>query len=277
MNNADYVAAQIKKMESSGMPLPSIVWNTALLCVGWPYVYSAWGDLCTPQERRKRYKMCPGHPTIKSKCRGFDSGNCKGCQWFPDMQRVRCFDCRGFTDWCLRQIGIDLYGDTCSTQWNTAKNWSNRGEIGTMPANVLCCLFVKKNGKWQHTGFGFNGETIECSSGVQYSKKRASKWTNWAIPAGLYDVPPEPSKPTLRKGDKGPYVVELQIDLIKLGYDVGKTGADGKFGRNTQKAVKAFQKEHKDMNGNPLVVDGIVGQKSWWAIDDALEKEGYNA
>lgn len=275
MNNADYVASQIEEMKASGLALPSIVWNTAKLCVGWPYVYSAWGELCTPAERRKRYRMCPTHTTIKTKCPGFDSGNCNGCQWFPKKKRVRCFDCRGFTDWCLKQVGIDLYGDTCSTQWNTASNWQEQGVIGTMPRGALCCLFVHSDGKWKHTGFGFDGETIECSSGVQYAKSRAKKWTHWAVPKGLYEVPPPPKpgpRPTLRRGDTGAYVVELQTDLIELGYDVGKTGADGIFGRKTQKAVKKFQKKHTDKDGQKLVVDGVVGERTWWALDQALGK-----
>jgi len=269
MNNAEQVDKKVRAWIDGGMAKAEVVWNTALACVGWPYVYSAWGDLCTPAERRKRYRMCPTHTTIKTKCPGFDSGNCNGCQWYPKKKRVRCYDCRGFTDWCLRQVGIDLYGDTCSTMWNHKANWCEQGVIGTMPKSALCCLFVYKDGKWKHTGFGYGQETVECSSGVQYSKKRAAKWTHWAVPAGLYDTPPEPEpgpKPTLRRGSTGPYVVECQNDLISLGYDVGKTGADGKFGKNTEKAVKAFQKDKK------LTVDGIVGPVTWAALDAAIAK-----
>jgi peptidoglycan hydrolase-like protein with peptidoglycan-binding domain len=57
----------------------------------------------------------------------------------------------------------------------------------------------------------------------------------------------------------------LQKDLITVGYDVGKTGADGKFGGNTEKAVKAFQTDHP-----PLVSDGICGPMTWKAIEAEL-------
>lgn len=65
------------------------------------------------------------------------------------------------------------------------------------------------------------------------------------------------SMPTLRKDDKGEYVKVLQKTLIGLGYDLGKYGADGKFGEKTETAVKKFQKK------NSLTVDGIVGKKTW--------------
>lgn len=64
------------------------------------------------------------------------------------------------------------------------------------------------------------------------------------------------SKPmitTLRKGDKGPEVINLQKRLIELGYSCGTSGADGDFGLNTENAVKAFQADRN------LTVDGIVG------------------
>lgn len=64
-------------------------------------------------------------------------------------------------------------------------------------------------------------------------------------------------KPTLRKGDSGGEVKDLQKILISLGYDLGKASADGKFGDKTETAVKKFQKK------NQLVIDGVVGKKTW--------------
>jgi len=45
----------------------------------------------------------------------------------------------------------------------------------------------------------------------------------------------------LSRGDKGASVKRAQLRLMLLGYDCGKTGADGIFGKNTKKCVKAFQ------------------------------------
>lgn len=58
---------------------------------------------------------------------------------------------------------------------------------------------------------------------------------------------------TLKKGSKGAEVEALQKLLNKYGYTLK---ADGDFGANTDKQVKAFQK------ANGLTVDGIVGEKT---------------
>ena len=55
-----------------------------------------------------------------------------------------------------------------------------------------------------------------------------------------------------KKGDNGLYVTEIQKVLIGRGYPCGTTGADGKFGTNTEKAVKSFQ------TANSLTSTGIV-------------------
>lgn len=61
----------------------------------------------------------------------------------------------------------------------------------------------------------------------------------------------------LKKGSKGEDVKELQSGLIKMGYNLGKYGADGDFGAKTYAAVRAFQKKYG------LTVDGIFGAKSF--------------
>ncbi len=54
----------------------------------------------------------------------------------------------------------------------------------------------------------------------------------------------------------GKDVKKVQQCLISLGYSVGPTGDDGIFGKNTDKAVKYFQKK------NGLKLDGIVGPET---------------
>lgn len=71
----------------------------------------------------------------------------------------------------------------------------------------------------------------------------------------------------LKKGSSGEDVKYIQNCLISLNYSCGASGADGKFGSNTQKAVISYQKNHKDINNNQLSVDGIVGKKTWNAIE----------
>ena len=64
----------------------------------------------------------------------------------------------------------------------------------------------------------------------------------------------------LLQGMKGEDVRYMQTILINLGYDLGKWGADGEFGKQTSKAVKKFQMD------NHLVMDGKVGPKTWEAL-----------
>jgi len=64
----------------------------------------------------------------------------------------------------------------------------------------------------------------------------------------------------LKRGCEGADVKNVQNALIAAGYNVGKTGADGDFGLNTESAVKRFQRE------NCLEADGIVGEKTVTAL-----------
>ena len=226
---------------------------------------------------------------------------CNGCKWCPNCKRVGEFDCRGFTYWIILLVyAFKIMGGGCTSQWNDESNWKEKGELSEKmpPQNTICCVFYYKKDKktkkrtktLEHTGLYFNGSTIECSNGVEYSEKLNKKWEVWAIPACVNVPGPEPgptppgpepgptppgpepeNKPTIRRGSRGPYVTLCQEDLIKLGYDVGKTGADEIFGKNTEAAVKKFQKEHKDRDGNQLKADGIVGKRTWGALDDAVK------
>lgn len=64
-----------------------------------------------------------------------------------------------------------------------------------------------------------------------------------------------PGRPTLRRNSKGELVKQIQA---KLGVE-----QVGNFGPKTEAAVRKFQREHG------LVSDGIVGPKTWKALDAA--------
>ena len=279
MNSAEYVTKLISDQKAAGKELQEVAWNAALACVGWAYVFGARGQYCTPANRRARYR--DDHPTIKTACKnytGSGSAGCVGCKWLPGGKYTRIFDCRGFTYWILKAVydGWELQGAGASTQWRTASNWKAKGKVSEgLPKDTLCCLFYP-NGKggMAHTGFYYNGQTVECSAGVQHNTSINKKWTDWAVPVVCGgEVPtPEPvpvTKPTLRKGSSGTYVTLLQTQLIQRGYSCGSKGADGKFGDGTLKAVKAFQAD------NGLKVDGIVGQATWAALDSSEPTKHY--
>ncbi len=64
----------------------------------------------------------------------------------------------------------------------------------------------------------------------------------------------------LKTGSSGSDVKKLQQTLTAAGYDVGETGADGVFGKNTAAAVKEYQQD------NGLAVDGIAGKNTLGAL-----------
>ena len=65
----------------------------------------------------------------------------------------------------------------------------------------------------------------------------------------------------LRKGDRGEAVKEMQEALMARGYDLGRWGADGIFGKQTLKAVKAFQEDCG------IKADGIVGRITYGKLN----------
>ena len=118
-----------------------------------------------------------------------------------------------------------------------------------------------KNGGWNMVGFwrkvdygvDIDDEPIVDDSGIPSEKDDFGFPTDTAW------------HPTVRRGSKGEDVELLQTYLYKLGYGLGVYGIDGDFGRDTEKAVKAFQSDHK------LVQDGIAGPMTWDALQKAVD------
>lgn len=260
MNSAEYVSNLIREQKAAGMDLQTVSWNAALACVGWPYVFGARWEYCTPQNRRKR--ASDKHPTIKSKCKNFNGSSsvgCKGCQWYPNEKLTRQNDCRGFTYGVLDTVcGWELMGAGCTSQWNTESNWSAKGTIDTIPEDTLVCLFVQKGKTMEHTGFGYHGETVECSSGVQYFKTRNKKWTHWGAPA-CFNYKPEPvpagwAKVTgknvaLRRDPSTAAAIITRIktgEKVKLEPEPEKTWDYVRYQGNKGWMMRAYLKENDD-------------------------------
>ena len=71
---------------------------------------------------------------------------------------------------------------------------------------------------------------------------------------------------TVRFGDRGDRVKTLQRALITLGYLTGS--ADGVYGKQTRKAVTAYQRHEK------LEADGVAGKKTLKAVQASLSSGG---
>ena len=244
-------------LEKEDVPIRNRIPILAQACLEWPYVFGAWGEECSPANRKRRVR--DDHPTIKSKCPALNGKTCSSCKWGIG---VRMFDCRGFTAWILRAVGLDIHGEGATSQYNTNSNWAVKGSIGSMPEKV-CCLFRKKGNSMEHTGLYIgDGVVIHCSNGVESGNLKG--WTHFAIPEGIYtDEEIGKLHPTLRKGDKGDEVTILQTKLKERGFDPGTV--DGIFGTKTKSAVKKFQLE------NDLDADGICGPMTWAALETPEE------
>ncbi|MBE0447022.1 MAG: peptidoglycan-binding protein [Actinobacteria bacterium] len=70
------------------------------------------------------------------------------------------------------------------------------------------------------------------------------------------------------KGNRGNEVVDIQIKLSRLGYNLGPNGADGCFGDATEIAVKEFQRDRD------LIVNGRVDEKTWKVLVEATYRLG---
>ncbi|MBQ3450918.1 MAG: C40 family peptidase [Selenomonadaceae bacterium] len=74
------------------------------------------------------------------------------------------------------------------------------------------------------------------------------------------------ASPTLSRNSRGEDVLTLQKKLYLIGYDI--TELDGVYGKETERAVAAFQHDHK------ISVTGIVTNVTWRALKKAKEKKG---
>ena len=203
-----------------------------------------------------------------------------GKKWIGHMVA----DCSGLFSWAFKQLDSYMYhgSNTMYLKYCTSKGKlvSGKRDDG-QDLKPGTGIFVYNGSNYSHVGLYIgDGKVIEAKgtqAGVITSKVTEKKWTHWGelkdvdysgtapSPAPTPEPTPTPGKrPTLRKGNKGPYVVEMQTMLKKLGYGLGPCGIDGDFGSATKAAVETFQYDKR------LVIDGICGPKTWAALDAAI-------
>lgn len=196
-------------------------------------------------------------------------------------------DCSGLFAWAFKKLGgaiahgsNSIWRSYCSSKGKLSAGKRTDGKE-LKPGTAV---FVYKKAKDNRSHIGLyvgSGVVIEASGtkvGVITSKITDTKWAEWGELknvdySGSEDTTPSddqgfPDKTgwraTIRRGSKGQEVIECQTMLYKLGYDIGVSGIDGDYGRNTEKAVKAFQSDHQ------LTVDGVCGPMTWDALDKAI-------
>ena len=133
----------------------------------------------------------------------------------------------------------------------------------------LMARFIEKSGlkealekrDWEAFARSYNGPGFRKNA---YDTKLAAAYRRYAgtdgLPAGSDNAADGPA-PLLGRGSAGDAVRDLQQNLSALGYPLA---VDGIFGKDTEKAVCAFQRDHG------LDADGIVGPRTFAAIGEAL-------
>ena len=284
MNTAAQVSKMIHEWKTYGRSNAEIVARQADAMLGWPYVWGAAGQDCTPELRRyfmNRSAVGAGDANlIKKRCQVLNGSKpcCFGCKYYPDNAITHIQDCQGFEKELHHTVGITLKGAGATSMYNDNSNWAEKGKIENMPVGAVCCVFKHNSAtdKMDHVGQHIgNGNIIHCSGEVKKGSTSEKGWTHYAIPKAMYtqkelDALKSSGKPvnwipkahpTLRKGSRGKDVEEMQKILLSLGYSLGPCGADGIFGEKTLAAVKLLQKY------GALKMDGICGPKTWEELD----------
>ena len=130
-----------------------------------------------------------------------------------------------------------------------------KGDItGTYDTNTIGAVrsFQKKNGlKADGTASAETQHLIYSAEAISADATATPKATEAPMPTPTVAVPEE----SLKEGMKGDDVKTVQRRLKELGYY--KSTIDGKLGRDTVNAIKAFQEAHQ------LEADGVAGKATY--------------
>ncbi|AOH55112.1 hypothetical protein ABE28_012200 [Peribacillus muralis] len=184
----------------------------------------------TPEGKFKVVTKIMNRPYYKGNIKGGDPKNPLGKRW----------------------LGINARNTPGNTYAIHGNNDSN--SIGKY-ISAGCIRMYNNDIQWLYEKVRMNTVVLFASSNKPFASIAAQ---NGYKVSGPESVPVQATLSTLKKGSSGPQVVELQKRLTKLGFNT--KGIDGEFGKNTEVAVKTFQKTKK------LTADGVVGPKTKKAL-----------
>lgn len=248
----------------------------------WGYIWGTAGIMWTEAEQKKKVNHMIAlygngwKDSEAAKKDNYYGASLYGGKWVGRMVA----DCSGLFTWAFRELGSSIYHGS-NTIWD--RYCANQGKLkhgkrtDGLELRSGTAVFVNHDDRRTHIGlYVGGGKVIEASgttTGVITSDITNKKWSEWGELKGVAFSGSEPQQPeimpTLRRGDRGKWVTSLQTALLNRGYDLGSHGVDGDFGRATESAVKAFQRD------NGLAVDGVCGPKTWAALDTAGSKPTY--
>lgn len=208
----------------------------------------------------------------------------KALYWREHAQRV--WDCNGLAEGIYKDFsGVDIN----ARARNNYTSWCSVKGTGVIPGNQRiagAAVFWGSSASSIHhvayldapvdakkpEGDWYLIEARGVNYGVVRTRMNSRKPNYWGLMDKYFDYGnTAASSPvyvtgerTIKRGSTGDDVRDLQVYLDKLGYDVGKYGFDGEFGRATESAVKAYQMAKK------LTADGVVGKKTWATLKEDI-------
>lgn len=211
----------------------------------------------------------------------------KALYWRKNAARV--WDCNGMAEGIYEIFsGINI---NSKARYNYS-DWCSPKAKGTIPANKrvpgAAVFWGSKASSIHHVGYLYKPVDANNPSGdwyiieargVMYGVVKTKLYDRdpdfWGYMTKYFDyseygeeytpVEPQLGDVILRNGDEDSSLVkQMQANLIRLGYDCGKWGADGDFGDATELALMKFQRDHN------LDDDGQYGPLTHAAMEAAI-------
>lgn len=181
--------------------------------------------------------------------------------------------CCTFIWWLLSSSGIKCAKTaSCANLANYFKKENRFFTDNPQVGDIIFFKFKRTNNWTNHVGIvvdvkGNEITTIEGNTSVNNDsnggevqlRKRIKNIVGYGRPA-YSDASNKMNHPILKRGSSGEYVKAWQNYLISCNISCGKSGADGIFGNDTEKAVKEYQRSRK------LPITGIIDQDDWNSV-----------
>ena len=214
-----------------------------------------------------------------------------------DINNLGLMGCQG-QPWCAvyqfwinwqifgKEKALDIMGPgfyNCTSITNHAKSkgtWHSEPKLGALVifrngAHIGRVTKITSSQIYTNEGNTSKGgvNNVEANGGCvadkvytrNYSGIDGYVWIDYIVTSGSSETP---TKDFLCEGDQGEAVKAYQKNLLSIGYDCGKNGADGDFGPATKMATVEFQGDYG------LEQDGSAGPATQAKLSAEVKKKG---
>lgn len=220
----------------------------------------------------------------------------KAHSYRPEAHHTGATNCRHITggkNWSLHAYspgdsftfwnGVRLGSTALAVDINWQDNPWGKYLVTDMPkAMVNAIKAIRTNDGQQVWGWGgdYRGNKDAMHFEIVCSKKSLRSGIRWSTVPGVKQIvnvrpwvgirPGEKNADVYRRGGPDNAVFELQIRLMRHGYDIGRSGVDGHYGPATQAAVRKFKRDF-------INLQRMTGQIPWPNTDALVGIKTINA